>query len=57
MDRVLREKCVETLGRMKIWVSNLGKHTHEGGVTLRRMKVKMDHLKAIVKEATKERMV
>lgn len=42
---------------MNIGVSNLGKHTHEGGVALRRMKVKMDHLKEVVEEATKEMTV
>lgn len=38
-------------------VSNLGKRTCEGGVALRQMKVKKDHLKALAREATEERLI
>lgn len=57
MDIVLRGKRIETLGRMESGVSNLDKRSHEGGVELRQMKERMDHLKALSEEATKERNI
>lgn len=57
MDRVLREKRVETLGRMESGVSNMDKRSHEGGVELRKMKARRDHLKVLSEKETKERTI
>lgn len=37
IEKELREKCVETLGRMQFLVSNLNKRTWEEGVALKQM--------------------
>lgn len=57
VNKVLKEKRVETLGRMQHMVFNLGKRTGEGMLMLRKMKAIRDHLKALADEATKERII
>lgn len=54
VDKVLREKHTETLGRMHYGVSNLGKRTREGGATLIQTKARRDHLKVFIEESTEE---
>lgn len=35
----------------------MGKHTHEGGVELRKMKTRRDHSKDLAEEAIEENMI
>lgn len=47
VDKVLREKRYDALGRMQFRKLSLNKRTREGGVALKQMKVKRDDLKVL----------
>lgn len=57
VEKVLREKCSDTPGRMRSRVINLNKHTWEGGVELKQMKIRRGDLKVLAKGVTSQARV
>lgn len=50
VEKVLRDKCSDTLERVQSWMINLNKRAREGRVVLKQMKVRRGYLKVLAKK-------